>query len=193
MLRMDELAVGLDLELTLAVVGSGDYLPDLQVRAAALRKFKVVFAGEHSPAEVVDFLRTEIDMMFAMGTAALEAAAACIPTILLDFTYNAVPRGCRYLWLHERTGYSLGELISVEHVTTGDDELQSRLMEVLEDRVMLAEKARHYVRQNHALPAVVARLEPAMQVSALRWGDLVQQGLLKRGRIYGWYKAWQKK
>lgn len=193
MLRMDELAVGLNLELTLTVVGSGDYLPKLQDRAAALRKLKVVFAGERSPAEVVKFLRTELDMMFAMGTAALEAAAAGIPTILLDFTYNAVPRGYRYLWLHERAGYSLGELISAEHITTGDDELKSRLMEVLEDRVVLAEKARHYVRQNHALPAVVARLEPAMQVAALRWGDLVQQGLLKRGRIYSWYKAWRKK
>lgn len=52
----------------------------------------------------------KMDILFAMGTSALEGAKLGVPTILLDASYT-IPTFYKYKWIFETQNYSLGGLL----------------------------------------------------------------------------------
>ena len=186
--RLDEIAPRLSSTLTMDLVGSGAYVDALKADAARLTHLEVSFAGERSPDEVAEFLRSEVDVLFAMGNSALEGASHGVPTVLLDFSYQEVPSNYRFNWLHKATGFSLGEMIGAEHLGTGgDDGLMEMLVEAIEEPRRLSDDARRYVQRHHAIESVADRLEAALQETGVTWGQLGSQGLLERGTLYRWH------
>jgi glycosyltransferase involved in cell wall biosynthesis len=184
LVRLDQIASQLTLTLSMDLVGSGAYVEALKADAARLKHLEVRFVGERSPDEVTEFLRSDVDVLFAMGNSALEGASHGIPTILLDFSYHPVPRNYRFTWLHHRTGYSLGEMIGPEHLGTGDDGLMEKLLEAIEEPRRHGEDARRYVQRHHAIESVADRLEIALQETGVTWEDLESKGMLERGTLY---------
>lgn len=94
------------------VVGSGNGLEELKKKLTCMTEVDFLFVHNLPPVELSNYLACNIDLMFAMGTSALESAKNCIPTVIVqpmaspeDFN----PEGA-YRWLHRSKGLSLGEM-----------------------------------------------------------------------------------
>ena len=59
-----------------------------------------------------NYLLENIDLVFAMGTSALESAKLGIPTILVDPFNKKVWFNYKFKWLHESKNYDLGSFIT---------------------------------------------------------------------------------
>ena len=63
-----------------------------------------------SSKNLEEFIR-EFDLIFAMGTSALDAARVGMPVVRLDYSYKLIGSNYRYKFLHQVEGYSLGDRI----------------------------------------------------------------------------------
>lgn len=189
--RLNQIAGKIDRQIIIKIIGSGDFLPNLVSDAKRCENLRVEFLGEKTPEDVLTFLKTEVDLLLAMGTSALEGAACGVPTILLDFTYGSVPSGYRYQWLHEAKGYSLGELIDSSHICNEDDGLTQKIRKAITNGGDLGADMRHYVDRAHSIERVAELLEESIRKANATWGELESMGLFKVGPIYRIYKAVQ--
>lgn len=186
--RLNEIAPQIDRPLSIDIVGSGDFLAPLLEDMTKMKNLTVRYHGEKSLDDVIKFINSDIDILLAMGTSALEGASYGVPTILLDFSYGDVPSGYNFRWLHERVGYSLGELIGKEYVSSGDDGLKRRIIEVITEKDRLVAEAQDYVHRNHSIERVADRFEKALNESKITWGEIEAMGVLKKSLIYLIYK-----
>lgn len=74
-------------------------------------KQRVIFLGE-VPNEALDLILDDVDVVFAMGTSCLEAAARAKVVVKVDAFYEAVPDSYKYKIFSEIDGYDLGRVIS---------------------------------------------------------------------------------
>jgi len=181
--QLDSAARETGCAISVAIVGDGEYLRHLQRQATGLEHLTVEFRGRLAPAAVDEFLRTQTDMLLAMGTAALEGAAHSVPTVLLDFSYRRVPADYRFGWLHETDGYSLGMLIGAEH-RGGSGSMRRLVTDALSRYGALAAAARAYAVCNHAVAVVCDRLLELAARSSCSWRHLQSAGVLERGWLY---------
>lgn len=183
MRKLDDVADRTGWPIALTIVGSGDF--DARLREVARRlRIDVTFVDSLSPAAVDNFLRREVDLLMAMGTSALEGAKLGVPTILLDVAYRRVPDAYRFTWLHDRTGFTLGDVLGAKHLAEDEDSLLDRLTELREDSSKISQRATSYFQANHSLPTVATAVLDAAGEARCRWGDLVAAGDADRGRIY---------
>jgi hypothetical protein len=186
--RLDSAAAAANRPVRMTVVGDGDYLPRLERDARALRTLEVEFRGKLPPSAVAGFLSTEVDVLLAMGTAAIEGAALGIPTVLLDFSYQPVAEDYRFTWLHQGAGYSLGELIGSEHSGAAGSML-GLLNDVWSRFAALSREARDHVAHNHAVEPVCDRFLELAERSSCRWEHLQSAGVLQPGWLYRMHKS----
>lgn len=187
--------IGLCFEIM--VVGSGDFAERLRADVGALGNIEVRFIDYIAPDRLDAFLLEEADMLMAMGTSALEGAKLGVPTLLLDVAYGKIPDGYVFQWLHERKGFSLGDMIRAEDLVPGNRSLADRIGEMLEDYPALSRKAAQHFSQHHALTSVAPRLLSIAEHAHCTWNELAVAGLVKRGVLYsiftvlrkGWTKA----
>lgn len=187
LLELDRAAPILRCNIQVAIVGDGDHLALLQRDARELTAVAVVFRGRLPPSEITAFLRDDVDVLLAMGTAAIEGAALGIPTVLLDFSYRPVDQNYRFGWLHEASGYSLGALIGPEH-GGGRDSMLRLLSEVQSCFPQLSLAARMYALRNHSIGTVCTRLQTLALRTRCRWEHLQAAGVLRRGWLYRVHK-----
>jgi glycosyltransferase involved in cell wall biosynthesis len=177
-------------EIRVSVVGDGDHRARLERDCGRLRYLAVDFRGRLEAEAVAGFLRDEVEVLLAMGTAAIEGAALGIPTVLLDFSYRPVPEDYTFNWVHRASGYSLGALIGAEH-RGGARSMDRLLADVHGDYAALARAVRDYVAVNHALDAVCTRLLELAAQASCTWGELQSAGLLARGWLYQMHRHWR--
>lgn len=149
--------------IVLHVVGSGAEVP------CDAEMLSVRFRGDLPPAELKRVLASECDVLFAMGTSALEGAALGIATVLVMPTYQPIGRPRQYLPLFNTKDFDLGsfecntnDLLSFDELL-GSHELLSR---------DFAERCHAYVAKHHSMPASAAGLLAAAELSRLRYADL---------------------
>jgi len=110
--------------------------------------------------ELRDHLNANSDLNFSMGTAALEGALACVPTILIDPGIHDLPDNYKYKWLYETKKCSLGRFIDKNE----NDFEGLTINEVVETcldtdkRKSTADLCFDYVEQNHSVSRVVNEL-----------------------------------
>lgn len=174
----------LGVPITMTVVGSGERLVDVQREARRHARISTRFIEHIPPAQLEDFLLSDVDLLLAMGTSALEGARLGIPTILLDVSYEEVPDGYVFSWLHEREGFSLGDLVGEEHIQQGNASLRSRIEELMADFAPISAQTRAYFEANHSVASVAVRLLGIVDSSECRYADLVAAGLMRRSLVY---------
>jgi hypothetical protein len=184
---LDSAAAGANRPVHMTVVGDGDYLPRLAQDARSLRTLEVEFRGKLAPSAVPGFLRNEVDVLLAMGTAAIEGASLGIPTVLLDFSYQPVAEDYRFTWLHQGSGYSLGALIGPEH-HGGAGSMRRLLNDAWSRFAGLSSEARDYVARNHAVEPICDRFLELAARSSCRWEHLQSAGVLQPGWLYRMHK-----
>lgn len=175
--------------IELTIIGDGEYLGALQVVANELTHVKVKFIEKINISELDDFLLKNADLLMAMGTSVLEGARLGIPAILLDMSYSEVSKNYLFQWLYEREGYTLGDMITNQHLVSHDQSLLQRLNELLLDYDAQSERCQQYVNRNHALEVQAVRFNQFLLGSSLTWGDLGAAGYLRRGWLYSLFRT----
>lgn len=151
-----------------SIIGSGPYLEALQKFASQLRWVKVKFQGDMELSQVRKFIDSKTDILAAMGTSALEGGAREVPTILLDLSYKDIPANYRFKWLHETTGCTLGEEISVKNCTDQSDSLGPLLARYNDDPIKVGKLCAEYVKMHHTLESVTSQLVESLEKSELQ-------------------------
>ena len=184
LLELNKIQPDVAVPFYITIVGTGDFDEALHADVSKLSNLSVRFIEYISPCAMDDFLCQEVDLMFAMGTSALEGAKLGIPVILLDVCYGEILSGYMFRWLHERSGYSLGEVIDASHVKVGNRSLYKCICQLITEYTFLSDSTLLYFQKNHSLKNVAKQLLDLAENSKCTYADIRKARMLGRGGIY---------
>jgi hypothetical protein len=120
--------------IRMTIVGDGDYRNYIENTASLCEtgNFTVVFKGELTLSAIPAFLVEKVDILFAMGTSALEGARVGVPVFLTDFSYAKIIQNYRFKHFFDNSEYCLGEEITETHYENRSS-LEASLLEVIGD------------------------------------------------------------
>lgn len=152
--KLSEYALKYQQKITMHVLGWGEYQEEVDNLGLENDYYCQLQTRPIKSTEIDSFLLQNIDLMFAMGTSALEAAKLGVPTVMVDASYEEVKGDYIFKPIYERTGYELAHLI-----TKSDFEAKNTSFEGIMDLVNnhfqdFSQKSRDYFVQNHALSTV---------------------------------------
>lgn len=181
---LDGLVRGLDVPVVFSIVGEGQYADNLRHDIAKLKNLKVQTLGEMSEDGLQQFLSEDVDVLFAMGTSALEGARLGIPTVLLDVAYGDVPEGYVFTWIQERANFTLGELVSSRNVRPGNQSLRQLLTQVMSDYDSISRSVHAFYGNGHSLEGVARKFQVEAELSSCFYKDFSVAGFSARDPIY---------
>ena len=166
------------------IVGDGDYLNYLKERTSKYC-FDVKYK-KFCPQEELGDLLISKDILFAMGTSALEGAKFGVPTILLDVFNKKPPLNYQYKWIYRTIDYTLG---FVEPVFSNKE---SNILTILSDydknKSNISDNCYNYYNENHDLDVVIKELFRFMQNSTFEMNDLTQVSTSFNRYIYNSFR-----
>ena len=186
---LDRVVPDLKISIRLTVVGQGEYLPALRADATKWKNLTVQFINEIAPTALPTFLQDDTDVLMAMGTSALEGASNGVPTILLDPSFADVPDGYVFSWLHERSGYSLGKILSANDFVPGNNSLRNLLQDATDNIEAISGRALSYYKANHAPGMVQERFLQHSSASSCYYRQYREHGFGKPEPLYAAYSA----
>ena len=187
LIELNRLAPSSAVSITITIIGSGNYYERLVKESHSLGNVSVQFADEISPRDLNRYVLRAADLVIAMGTSALECARLGVPTLLLDIAHAPLSADYLFTWIHERKGYTLGDVVSLEHFAAGNDSLSQRLRELRENFAGVSEMCRLHAQRHHDLAYVAKKFSQALSFASCTYGDLQDAGLLSRGVIYSMF------
>lgn len=136
--------------------------------------FKLIFRGEIGYAEIERCLSSTASLLFAMGASALEGARIGIPTVLLDFSYQALKKTYKYNYIFETKDYTLGKEIDGLGYEEGSRSMHDVINELRnEDRYQeISSRCYQYYREHHDVNVVSQKLIEAIDRCNLRYVDI---------------------
>jgi hypothetical protein len=148
------------------IVGDGNAMAELRlyVDSLDLERYDIQLKGFLPAEQTTSVLRDDVDIMFGMGTAALDAGCMNLASIVVSpaMSMRAASR-CKYRWLFQSVGYSLGEFVEFGH---GDCQpnapIESLLNSYLRSPTRIAEQCKNYAAgfdQNIVFQTVEQRLD----------------------------------
>jgi len=144
-----------------------------QLIQLARKRMTVRFLGEIDEKNLPNILKKSCDLLFAMGTSALEGSRIGIPTILLDqISSNIEKAEGKYIWVHETVGYSLGKVIESKKELTGKRKLSELILEFIKSPNNQSIKAFQYFEENHEMASVIRKFLKLLDNSSFRFRDL---------------------
>lgn len=164
------------------IVGNGQYLEELKAFCSTQKKIAFEFIDSLRSEDIPLFLNQRVDLLFAMGTSALEGGLSHTPTVLLDFSYAKIKSGYTYKFLNQTKDYNLGTPISSVHYLGSNIELL--LNQVLTDKDRIARECHSYVLMNHSIDTKISDFINLSQNSRLKYQDLMDESFLKKPLLY---------
>lgn len=167
------------------VIGDGDGFNDLFAHSKNFRNLNITFHGVISNDRLSDILLENVDVLFAMGTSALEGASLGIPTVLVDVC-TTTHIDYRYRWLFESLDYTLGYVIGNNNDIPSESimSFENLMLDLNERPNVLSNLCRKYVRENHDINVVGQKLLQLINKNRLNIGDLKASGLLGARRFF---------
>lgn len=141
-------------KINLHVIGDGDFMNFLKNKPTNSR-LKIHFTGTLVGKNLLEYLLENVDMMFAMGTSALESSSIKIPTILLDHSLIPFDVNNKFRFIYENEGYSLGNDYE-ERLTKGSHSFEYIINTAKDSKKLKEEgdKCYSYYENNHTEKAV---------------------------------------
>jgi hypothetical protein len=180
--RLDE-ATSLVGPIHMTVVGDGECLEHLRAEAAAYKNVKLTFMSNVPPDQLDDFIGSYVDVLFAMGTSALEGASRSVPTILLDYSYYPIKGLYRFKYIFEADDYSLAELIQKERHMEPISTIESRLMEIRANNVAIRQSCYNYWLRHYSPEVVTQLFLGYADGTAATIGEMRKLGLFQGDRV----------
>jgi hypothetical protein len=163
--------------LELAVIGNGDdekFIKDY-VRKSRLKNVR--FVGKIETENMTDFLITNIDLGFSMGTSALEFALRKIPSVLVpattEFRYFS-KQVKKYEWIQNIGGF---DVCTYKMNSRCYKEFSSIINDYIEKKELLQKEAYFYVFENHNINTVGSDLIKLLNKCTLNLLDLKEIGI----------------
>jgi hypothetical protein len=193
LLLLDRLIPALGVPVRFAIVGAGTHLDDLRRDITSLRNIEVELVGELPVSDIVPFLTEHVDILFAMGISALEGARLGVPTVLLDVAYGAVPDGYIFSWLHDRSGFTLGDVLSPSLIRPGNDSLETLLRSSMADFDGVSHAAHTYYEAAHSPDSVTEEFLRLARLSHCFYRDFESAGFSARDPVYELFSRLRKR
>lgn len=170
-----------------AVIGDGNFRKKLEEHCKNFQFVKVTFYGYLSFDDLMSYLDQHVDAFFASGTLALLGAKIGLPTILMDIAYQPVSSQS-YNYIYKAKDYSLGKLLKRHPDNrTSVVNMASFLKDLSNNHKIRQKECFVYVENNHNVDAIIPMLKDYCEHSELKWGELLDNGFLKRPFIYRIY------
>lgn len=183
---LKKIAPTLNKKIRFTIIGSGDYENALKDELAYIKEFEFEILTSIPQKELHHFLNSKFDLLFAMGTSALEGGIAKVPTILMNFSYSPVSDHYRYSFLTETSNFSLGDLITDQNISIGRD-LLILLQEVVSNKRNIGEQTYSYVEKHHSLDQHLPDFIKVCETNLLTYNKLIQNCDLAKPTFY---KIW---
>lgn len=152
--KLSDYALQHQQKITLHVLGWGEHKEEVDSMELDNEYFHQLKSRPIKSVEINGFLLQNIDVMFAMGTSALEAAKLGIPTVMVDATYEEIKGDYVFKAIYERTGYELAHLITRKDFERGNKSFE-RIMDLVNNHFEdFSQKSREYFLKNHAISSV---------------------------------------
>ena len=118
------------------------------------------------------YLSKNVDLLMAMGTAALEGGKLGIPTILLDASYEQIPNGYQFKWLFESDGSNVAQFIHSKNFENNGHSLDNIIESININPKRIGAKCLLYVDKNHSVKAISNQLIKGVKKATFKWGDI---------------------
>lgn len=135
------------------------------------KNVKIIFLGTLLGDDLTKYANTYFDLVFAMGTSALEMASMVKPVILLDFQYTALPKNNKFRWLYEVKNYNVAEKFdeNLPRYLSFEDLIEFVLNK---SHYSKGEKCYDYIESNHSIDVVGNIIINGLNQSGLFFSDL---------------------
>ena len=167
-------------KLIFNIIGYGKDIDKIALRSDEY--FKIEKLGKVELESLKDKIINNADIVFAMGTSALESAVLGVPTVLLDAGYRKVDNRYRFRWVYESDGASVGHFYNIEAKVRENRWSIEDIMSQLNDKPeSIGKQCHNYVVANHDPKIVSAHLERFILKSSLKIADV--EPYMKKGLI----------
>lgn len=157
-------------KVSVTIIGGGKDLDALKEKFEG--KLDIQFLGLIENEKAKKFMAENIDLVFAMGTAALDSSSLSIPTILLNPSNKELKQN--FKWLYMTHGNTLGEYIESPWFIDDGISLENVVIDCIERHNYHADKSREYVEKNHNMNLVFNQLVAYCCDTKLRVGNIVK-------------------
>jgi glycosyltransferase involved in cell wall biosynthesis len=151
--------------ISATIVGSGDYINTLKKKCLQLKNLNIKFIDEITHDKLKNFM-LNYDLVFAMGTTALESSSIGVPTVLLDPSYGKVKHTYKFRWLYETKNYDLGSFSYHEECdnfkSSNSRGMNNIIGDLDEDAQLISSRCYEYANGSHGLEKVSFMLVQAL-------------------------------
>ena len=154
------------------IIGDGPFMNKLKSIKFKNDYFKLKLLGGVSTNKLANLLLSEVHLVTAMGTSALESGKLGIPTILLDYSYSKIPFNYKFRWLFESKNFELGHEITINDLDEKGDSLFKMLNYAKSNYEKISEKTFNYVLKNHNMKSFISIFLNKLNDSDLRFSDI---------------------
>ncbi|PLX67352.1 MAG: hypothetical protein C0602_10540 [Denitrovibrio sp.] len=169
--KLNELAEKNNLNIKFLIAGMGEFLELLKESVKDLDKITINYVDYIAPDNLKDYLR-EMDIGFAMGTAALDLAKYGLPTVLLDFAYENIEDDYKFDWIYNTKNYTLGREISSRLCEKDNQSLENIMHELSDNFQSVSCKSFEYVNNSFNIQDNVLKFLELVQNADLMYSDL---------------------
>ena len=134
------------------IIGNGLYEKELvKLVKKYEEKITFVFCGKLVDDERDDYIKKNIDVLFAMGTSMLNSAALKVPVIGMHETSNPISIN-KFLWLFDSTGLQLGQPDNLNEINSKAQEIDEVIKDVYDRNLKkdYGEKCYNYFIEHHS-------------------------------------------
>lgn len=135
------------------IVGSGPMESYIKRAVSKCDSVEIIYHG-YLPHKQIDNFLKDVDILFAMGTSALEGAKLGIPTILLDPILKKVKGDYVFRMLQDTDEYDLGHFISNKDFIRNNTSLNDLLVNIFQNYETVSNDVLTYFLSNHHLEKV---------------------------------------
>lgn len=179
-------------DISLTIVGDGDYLARLQ-RFCLSQRYTNIYFRAPVPHESLQNLMLQFDLILAMGTTAIEAGMLGIPVVIMDPSYGVVKESYSFRWLHDVDSFDLGSFSYHRDCERIENSQPRLLMDLVSqyriNREDLSERVHTYTYTRHSLDNVVPKFMEALMQNMASVAEAEEVGFGKRSISYRLYLA----
>lgn len=169
--QLNKIAKNYRKSIVFNIVGTGEYLDYLHKQTNSLTHIEIKYIDYIAPQDLKEFL-TDIDIGFAMGTAALDFAKYGLPTVLLDFAYEEITQDYKFDWLFNTQDFTLGRQITDILCAKNNTSLENIIVSLEDNYPKVSQKSFEYIKNNFDVTTNADKFILLIEKSNLVYDDL---------------------
>jgi glycosyltransferase involved in cell wall biosynthesis len=172
-------------KIKFTIIGDGDKLLDLKCFCKSFNKISFNFI-DNLEGKCLDDELLKQNILFAMGTSALDGANLGIPTVCLDYSYKEVENLYFYNWIFDVQNYDLANNID-DLMSNNRYSMKKIIEQLLQEGNFLSKKSYNYCVSNHIISKNILNFIKIVNKNNIDYHKLNAKPFLKKSKIYTLY------